>query len=176
MDCSLPGSMEFSRQEYWSGLSFPSPGHLLDPGIESVSPVLAGGFTVGISCKTRRLPGLSPTGPPSCGHSTPRMFPMLPHVYSPHHLQCKARRDGPEETASWHKAGPCFSPQGEPDIFTWARGQKGQRSLVVREQGSIYSLSFPVLYSSVYSCHFYLISSASVRSIPFLSVIVPIFS
>ena len=44
MDCSLPGSTEFSRQEYWSGLSFPSPGHLLDPGIESVSPVLAGGF------------------------------------------------------------------------------------------------------------------------------------
>ena len=27
-------SMEFSRQEYWSGLPFPSPGDLLDPGIE----------------------------------------------------------------------------------------------------------------------------------------------
>ena len=27
-------SMEFSRQEYWSGLSFPSPGDLLNPGIE----------------------------------------------------------------------------------------------------------------------------------------------
>ena len=25
--------MEFSRQEYWSGLPFPSPGHLPDPGI-----------------------------------------------------------------------------------------------------------------------------------------------
>ena len=29
-----PPSMEFSRQEYWSGLPFPSPGHLPDPGIE----------------------------------------------------------------------------------------------------------------------------------------------
>ena len=29
-----PLSMEFSRQEYWSGLSFPPPGDLLDPGIE----------------------------------------------------------------------------------------------------------------------------------------------
>ena len=36
MDCSLPGSvsMGFPRQEYWSGLPFPSPGNLPDPGIE----------------------------------------------------------------------------------------------------------------------------------------------
>ena len=32
-------SMGFSRQEYWSGLSFPSPGDLPDPRIESMSPV-----------------------------------------------------------------------------------------------------------------------------------------
>ena len=31
-------SMGFSRQEYWSGLPFPSPGHLPDPGIEPRSP------------------------------------------------------------------------------------------------------------------------------------------
>ena len=31
--------MGFFRQEYWSGFSFPSPGDLLDPGIESASPV-----------------------------------------------------------------------------------------------------------------------------------------
>ena len=38
----------FSRQEYWSGLSFPFPGALPDPGIEPVSPALAGGcFTPG---------------------------------------------------------------------------------------------------------------------------------
>ena len=29
--------MEFTRQEYWSGLPFPSPGNLSDPGIESTS-------------------------------------------------------------------------------------------------------------------------------------------
>ena len=33
-------SMGFSRQEYWSGLLFPSPGDLLDPGIEPGSPIL----------------------------------------------------------------------------------------------------------------------------------------
>ena len=32
--------MGFSRQEYWSGLPFPSPGDLPDPGIEPRSPAL----------------------------------------------------------------------------------------------------------------------------------------
>ena len=32
--------MEFSSQEYWSGLPFPSPGDLPDPGIEPGSPTL----------------------------------------------------------------------------------------------------------------------------------------
>jgi len=35
-----PLSMGFSRQEYWSGLPFPSPGNFLDPGIESGSLAL----------------------------------------------------------------------------------------------------------------------------------------
>ena len=42
-------SMEFSRQEYWSGLAFPTPGDLPDPGIEPaslVSPALASGFFI----------------------------------------------------------------------------------------------------------------------------------
>ena len=42
-----PLSMGFPRQEYWSGLPFPSPGDLPDSGIEPASlasPVLAGGF------------------------------------------------------------------------------------------------------------------------------------
>ena len=42
MDRSLPGplSMEFSRQEYWSGLPLPPPGDLLDPGMDPRSPAL----------------------------------------------------------------------------------------------------------------------------------------
>ena len=35
-----PLSMEFSRQEYWSGLPFPTPGDLPDPGIKPGSPAL----------------------------------------------------------------------------------------------------------------------------------------
>ena len=42
-----PLSMEYSRQEYWSGLPFPTPGDLPDPGIEPAtlpSPTLASRF------------------------------------------------------------------------------------------------------------------------------------
>ena len=49
-------SIGFSRQEYWSGLPFPPPGDLPDPGIESpplACPSLAGGFF------TTAPPGLS---------------------------------------------------------------------------------------------------------------------
>ena len=57
-----PLPMGFSRQEYWSGLPFPSPGDLPDPGIEPASlasPALAGGFFT--SWGTREVPqGLQP--------------------------------------------------------------------------------------------------------------------
>ena len=45
--CQAPLSMGFSRQEQWSGLPYPSPGDLPDPGTEPkspASPALAGGF------------------------------------------------------------------------------------------------------------------------------------
>ena len=51
-----PLSMGFSRQEYWSGFPFPTPGDLPDPGIETMSlasPALAG-----------RLSGTEPLGKP----------------------------------------------------------------------------------------------------------------
>ena len=44
-----PLSMGFSRQEYWSGLPFPTPGDLLKPGIEPTSlasPALVGRFFI----------------------------------------------------------------------------------------------------------------------------------
>ena len=49
IDSSPPGSpsLGFSRQEHWSGLPFPSPGDLCNPGVEPTSltsPALASGF------------------------------------------------------------------------------------------------------------------------------------
>ena len=46
-----PLSMEFSRQEYWSGLPFPFPGDLPDPGMEAL---------------TRKLPALQADALPLC--------------------------------------------------------------------------------------------------------------
>ena len=53
-----PLSVGFSRQEYWSGLPFPSPGDLPNPGIKPMSPALAGGFFT-----------IEPPGKPS-GHNS----------------------------------------------------------------------------------------------------------
>ena len=43
--CQAPLFMEFPRQEYWSGLPFPSPEDFPDPGIKPISPALAGRFS-----------------------------------------------------------------------------------------------------------------------------------
>ena len=42
--CQAPLSMGFPRQEYWSGLSFPSSENLSNPEIVPISPALAGEF------------------------------------------------------------------------------------------------------------------------------------
>ena len=56
----VPLSMEFSRQEYWSGLPCPPPGDLPKPGIEPtslMSPALAGGFFI-TSASWKTLKGM----------------------------------------------------------------------------------------------------------------------
>ena len=51
MDCSpLGSSVGFFGQEYWSGLPFPIPGDLSNPGIEPACPALAGGFFTTVPC------------------------------------------------------------------------------------------------------------------------------
>ena len=59
VSCQAPLPMEFSRQEYWNGLPFPSPRDLSDPGIERMSPespALAGRFfTTEPIAKPRRV-------------------------------------------------------------------------------------------------------------------------
>ena len=63
-----PLSMGFSRQEYWSGLPFSSPGDP-DPGIEPVSPALVG--------------GLFTTEPPGKPHSTGALVPKPGSLLKP---------------------------------------------------------------------------------------------
>ena len=62
-----PLSMELSRQEYQSGLPFPPPGDLLDPGIEPESPVSP-------ALQEDSLPA-EPLGKPIISGSLQRIFP-----------------------------------------------------------------------------------------------------
>ena len=59
MDCSLQGpSMEFPRQEYWSGLPFPSPGDLPDPVSKLASlayPAKAGSMLVKVTTESKLI-------------------------------------------------------------------------------------------------------------------------
>ena len=64
--------MEFYRQEYWSGLQFPSPAHLSNPGIEPGSPALAGKFFA--------------TEPPGNPIVVTQLY-ILSHFLRPHALQ-----------------------------------------------------------------------------------------
>ena len=66
----VPPSMGFSRQEYWSGLPFPSPGDLPDPGIERGSPTLQADALLSEPLGTSRM---------DVGHEkhSPRMLPVL---------------------------------------------------------------------------------------------------
>ena len=85
-----PLSMEFSRQEYWSGVPFPSPGHLPNPRIEPVS--LASPALAGANGKPKMVPlsfdisffhlHVMETPSESCGPSSHgNRFPWLPTLY-----------------------------------------------------------------------------------------------
>jgi len=49
--------MGFSRQEYWSGLPFPSPGELPDPGIKPGSPGISRSIRVTGNQEARKIRG-----------------------------------------------------------------------------------------------------------------------
>ena len=67
-----PLSVGFSRQEYWSGLPFPSPGDLPNPGIEPGSPTLQGDA----------LPSEPPGKPPKGGRRRNSKWSQVVHPHS----------------------------------------------------------------------------------------------
>ena len=84
-------SMGFSRQEYWSGLSFPTPGDLRDPWIEPTSPALVSGFFTSPSpWKAHSLTCYTKSFTPCSSH------PLQPSVscplppQTPHYRMCLA--------------------------------------------------------------------------------------
>ena len=81
-----PLSMGFLRQEYWSGLPFPSPGDLPDPGTKPTSPTLAGRFFT--------------TEPPGKSH----LYITDKEELNSHHQAKKEARDGLAEGSLTNRA------------------------------------------------------------------------
>ena len=87
-----PLSLGFSRQEYWSGLPFPTPGDLLDPGIESLSlmsPVLADGFFPTSATWEARIPYECPYFRLINAHWASTACQMLPSLRGRRDIQAK---------------------------------------------------------------------------------------
>ena len=135
MDCSLPGFSVhgFSRQEYWSGLPFPSPGDLPDPGIEPGSPVFQADALTSEPPESPSLgaweiqrPRLPSDSPPS--RAAPVTRPECPQLLSvsihwavglshPQSLQA----DLHSKATRPRGAGPCGVPEraGSQEVHAW---------------------------------------------------------
>ena len=78
--CQAPLSMGFSRQEYWSGLPFPPPGDIPDPGIDPKSPALAGRFfTIWATKEAQEIHSLNPGINPFCSAYS-SLNPQAPEI------------------------------------------------------------------------------------------------
>ena len=77
--CQAPLSMGFSRQEYWSGLPFPSPGDPPDPGTEPRSPALQA------DC----LPSEPPRNPDTTAWQHPKLSVSEPQIFISHSWICR---------------------------------------------------------------------------------------
>ena len=89
-----PLSMGFSRQEYWSGLPFPTLGDLSDPGIQPVSlvsPALAGGF---FTTEPPRKPKGGWTGRQTGGETRDHQRQYLPSCLPHRRGTCRPRKPG----------------------------------------------------------------------------------
>ena len=97
-----PLSMEFSRQEYWSGLPFPSPGDLSDAGIKPGSPAL-------------QVDSL-PSEPPGKSNVLWGRANCLPHVLSMSKaVCCGGEPSGPRDTRPGLQSKPGGNSLGGPN-------------------------------------------------------------
>ena len=85
-------SMGFSRQEYWSGLPFPSPGDLPDPGIESGSPALQADSLLDCAMKEAWLISQE-TGEMYLATDFSNGLPLLPSLWVLIQRQGRERKD-----------------------------------------------------------------------------------
>ena len=122
--------MGFSRQEYWSGLPFPSLGDLPDPGLKPTSPVLAGRFFT--------------TSPPESENHSVVSDTLQPHgLYGPWNSPGQNTGVGSLALLQWifpaqelNPGLPCYqlSHQGSPRVLEWVAYPFSHRSSQPRHQ------------------------------------------
>ena len=115
-------SMRFLRQEYWSGLPFTSPGDLPDPGVETVSPTLAGGFFT-----------TEPAGKPQS-----QFFSSLYHTFVAVLEKCQRRVSGTPAAAAFKELYlPASSLHLAEVLDSWITGNI-QSSLNLKKKKILY--------------------------------------
>ena len=119
-----PLSMGFPRQEHWSGLPFPSPGDLPNPGLEPTfltSPSLAGGFFPASATWEAHVSFYIPISDVSESSSCFKSLPTssIDHFFNCHHsniVYCGVNFCFPHDKLCW----PYFHvPIGRLCIFFW---------------------------------------------------------
>ena len=157
--------MGFSKQEYWSGLPFPFPMDLLDPGTEPASPALAGGFFIPLHHLGRPLPTSSLSFLVTDNCNTPRIFTTLSSNLSNHHV----------DLSHWQPAkgaGRCLpiqssSPSSNTDVTLGSRGVVFSPSLLILRRQCIAESSLTVFEQSLDSTssrHHFVLSIQSMKS------------
>ena len=116
-----PPSMGFSRQEYWSGLPFPSPGDLPDPGIDPRSPTLQADALT-----------FEPPGKPQPGGLV-KSSPLIPSLAPSPAVLCPLPRWWLRWAREWHVASFFLSSQLQ--LATSGLFCRRQRLYYVKKQG-----------------------------------------
>ena len=119
-------SIGFPRQEYWSGLPFPSPGDLLDSGIELMSPALANGFftsepsrtplwaVINVNYFNPKLENFVQKGPDSKYSRFDKLYiQSLLHILFVYFKHFKIFKMIPSLWALWKHATGCIWPMGQ---------------------------------------------------------------
>ena len=119
--CQAPLSMGFSRQEYWSGQSFPSPGDLPDPGIEPASQVALVAKNPSANAGDLRdmdsVPGLGSS--PEGGHGNPLQHTCLESPPGQRSLAgCRPQSRTESDTTEQHRT--CQGPLPASTFFPLA--------------------------------------------------------
>ena len=124
---SLPGSciLEFSRQNYWSGLPFPLPVDLPNPGIEPTSPALTGRFFTTVPPKFEIYPLTKVSVWELWPHTSRNPGGVLPTCIS-NNRQRDLHGWGPC-SGLWTGSSPSWPLYGKQRTLTWTVIQKPER-------------------------------------------------